>query len=51
MQTREKQPRNNRAALGQGPASALRNTYNNIFDFYKIYNLRTSRIKTIITEN
>ena len=33
-ETREEQPRNNSAALGQGPGSASRDTHNNIFKLF-----------------
>ena len=31
MESKEKQPRNNSAALGQGPGSTLRDTRRNVF--------------------
>ena len=34
MRTREEQRRNNSAALGQGPGSALSDTHNNIFELF-----------------
>ena len=32
METRKEQPRDNRAALGQGPGATSRDTHNNIFE-------------------
>ena len=34
LETREEQSRNNSAAMGQGPGSASRDTYNNIYGLF-----------------
>ena len=55
-ETREEQPRNNSAALGQGPHSTSRDIHSNIFEVFNrtktpnIYSTENSEISAIIIE-
>ena len=44
--TREEQPRNNSATLGQGPGSTSRDPQNNIFEFFTVlYRTKPQRME------